>query len=240
MLNKAIGQSRGTEMARPSSKRIRSIAGLLLAIALLPALLAVLACLPTPIGDPEQARVDPAMSGAWLVRQEDGIGLLILEPFDKRCYLATWIELDWKSPPKEGDPPPEPVKAEDLGSDKLEAGGIMITKAWLTSLGGETLMCWEPKLVLDEERGMRPGFWYGWKVDFDGEDQLVLSLIDPDHAALKDLDEDTATRQQVEELIGKHVNDPKLYVDKLTCERIPPSRYGQIESILDESGFSAN
>lgn len=223
-------------MTRPSKTRIRSTVGLILLFALLPVLLGVMACLPTPIGDPEQARVDEKMAGVWFIRKDGEPAILILEPFDKRCYLATWMGVEWKAAPKEGEEPEWPA-LEDLDGGKVKARGIIVAKAWLTSIGGKPFMCWEPQLQLDAERGMRPEFWFGWKVHLDGRDRLTMMLVNPDHKAFEGLEQEAVTREQVEAVIAKHEGDPELYDDTFAYKRIPRSGYGTIKGLLEESGF---
>ena len=208
-------------------------------LALLPALLGVLACLPTPIGDPEEATVDARMAGVWFTRNEGEPGIVILEPFDKRCYLVTWLEPAWRAAPKEGEEP-EPPELEDLSGGQCRADNIMVAKAWLTTIGGQSFMCWEPKLQLDSERGLRPEFWYGWKVEFDGRDQLAMKIVDQEHEGFEKLDDETVTREQVEAVIAKHLNDPELFETTFTFRRIPKSSYGDIKGLLEESGFTSD
>ncbi|HCY14323.1 MAG: hypothetical protein CL389_07450 [Acidiferrobacteraceae bacterium] len=72
----------------------RSGAGAALALLLLPMLLGVMACLPFPVGDPELSEIDPKLSGIWIggpgeAENSEEAGFLILDPYDKRTWLAS-------------------------------------------------------------------------------------------------------------------------------------------------------
>jgi hypothetical protein len=82
--------------ATPAGRRKRSVSGLAVGLVILPVLLGVMACfvLPVPIGNPERSRIDPAMTGVWITKEaDDGAWVLVLEPYDKRTWLVSWIFL---------------------------------------------------------------------------------------------------------------------------------------------------
>ena len=72
----------------------RSLSGLLIALVSAPVFLALVACIPTfpvPVGNPEKSRIDPAISGMWLVPGEE-FYIYVFEPFDKRAWLLSAYE----------------------------------------------------------------------------------------------------------------------------------------------------
>ena len=81
--------------ATPASSRLRTFAGLTLAILFVPVMLGISACLETPIGDPEKGWVDPRITGVWLtgdpVPEDFNAILWLFEPYDSRTWLVTWV-----------------------------------------------------------------------------------------------------------------------------------------------------
>ena len=53
-----------------SGSRARTLAGIVIFAGLASFLLALMACLKVPVGDPEKSQVDPALSGVWRAEQK--------------------------------------------------------------------------------------------------------------------------------------------------------------------------
>jgi len=74
----------------------RSLNGFVAALAILPALLGVLACLKTSVGDPERSRIDPRLTGIWISGDpqlpDARVSLWVLEPYDARTWLISMLE----------------------------------------------------------------------------------------------------------------------------------------------------
>jgi hypothetical protein len=89
--------SRFLRKPAPAGSRNRSRAGLVVSLLSMPLLLGVMACfvLPVPVGDPERSRVDASLSGVWMgiAEEDDEPAILVLEPYDKRTWLVSWIFL---------------------------------------------------------------------------------------------------------------------------------------------------
>jgi hypothetical protein len=98
-----VGQERIMRVLdRVSNGRLRSAAGAALGLALVAVLAGVMGCLelPAPVGDPEQARIDPAMTGVWEGRDVESGGTVsvwIFRPWDRRTWRLEWYELDWEA-----------------------------------------------------------------------------------------------------------------------------------------------
>ena len=69
----------------------RSVTGLLIAIASLPVLMSLLACIPVPLGDPENSRIDPDLNGLWIMEDGPDEWVLLFEPYDKRTWLVSMV-----------------------------------------------------------------------------------------------------------------------------------------------------
>ena len=73
----------------------RTRLGIGLFVPLAAALLATFACLPAPVGDPDQSAVDESLSGAWLATPKDAGPreriVVLLRPWDKHTYFVQYI-----------------------------------------------------------------------------------------------------------------------------------------------------
>ena len=74
--------------------RTRSISGAVLMLAIVPAIIGLLACMPVPIGNPERSRVDPDISGVWAMLGDGDEAFYIFEPYDKRTWLLTGVPIE--------------------------------------------------------------------------------------------------------------------------------------------------
>ena len=72
----------------------RSISGAVLMLAIIPAIIGILACMPVPIGNPERSRIDPEISGVWVWLDSDDDAFYAFEPYDKRTWLLTGIPIE--------------------------------------------------------------------------------------------------------------------------------------------------
>ena len=77
--------------------RIRSASGAVLMLAIIPAIVGLLACMPVPIGDPERSRIDPEITGAWVWLNDGDSSFFVFEPYDKRTWLLPLELLSAKS-----------------------------------------------------------------------------------------------------------------------------------------------
>lgn len=225
------------EAASQSSRR-RSQAGLLVAAILLPVLLGVLACMPVPVGDPEKSRVDPSMSGVWLTAINKEAPLMVLDPFDKRSWLATWFYLEDEAPgkPAEGDNSTldEGGQAasgiELLREERVKFAGFGQFKGWLTQIEGERFLTLEPRLF---EPGATADVWYVFRVRFDGENRLQLAFLSHNFEGLREV----KTTAEAEELIRLNLENPDLFDDPWVYQRISQDDLEPIHSLIEEFGY---
>jgi len=226
-----------------ADKRRRSVAGAVLGILALPVLLGVMGCfvLPVPIGDPEKSRIDPAMTGAWIGQGiEHEVWVYLLEPFDKRCWLVTWIMLesvDDAVPVRPDAPPPATTGSEQEGPGKAPQGEAMIDP----DEGPPTLQTLLPNLRAGEYRIGGIAFFKGWLTTLKGTRLLVWQqMVAPNSARgmgspnewwvqrvtavadrSMDLDildtdygglDEVKSRAQAERIIRRHIDDPRLFI----------------------------
>jgi len=226
-------------------QRYRSRAGILLTLALVPLLLGVLACLPVPVGDPEKSRIDPTMSGIWIAHNGGDAIIMVLDPYDKRTWLLSFIEIDTgqNREPGVSEPDPETSPLIFLQPDyehplKIERLGLH--KSWLTKIKGVTLITWESKTLSDTLPEMVPEIWWVWRVRKEGDDMLYLDMIDP---GVDGLDK-VKTRKEAEKIIRRHVDDPEFFSADdgplLKFQKVPESDYSTVARLLKDLGIIDN
>jgi hypothetical protein len=239
----------------------RSLIGLAIAI------VGLLACLPVPIGDPEKSKIDPELSGMWLlIGGENGPEVALFEPYDKRTWLIAQfpIALKKESCDWDDDDVIEGAGENEIDYDfvirKMQAHGadcyggesVAHYKAWRTKLGGKWFMTWEPKGLYDEEFGFVNEIWLGWRIDKAGSDRFSLKMIDWDYDGFDDLEDaqeiaDTdppfdprtfwSARREVERLIRKNTDDDDLYGGTFEVFRVQPEHFGLFEGTITSTTY---
>ena len=217
-----------------SSSRARTIAGLVLLAGLGPFLLALVACLQVPVGNPERSRIDPALSGVWRVEPQGtrNDALWIIEPWDARTWIVT--VLDAKDDDSADDSTDEAATTTPRDVlTLLESNGLKnidAHKAWLATFGGVRFLVLEPKRPLHDLTGEGPEFWYALKVQKQTAERVGLLL-----AIGKNIDE-AKTTAKAEAILRKHARDPALYGDgseSYILLRVPETEYGRVDELLE-------
>jgi len=114
--------------------RRRSLAGFVAALAFVPLMLGVTACLKTPIGDPERGWVDPRVTGVWIVALADASDvdydaqLWLFEPYDSRTWLVTVVTFEDSLEDVSADSQPATAPAADADPDSEMPAAIQKTE----------------------------------------------------------------------------------------------------------------
>jgi len=189
--------------------RQRTLAGITLALLMITAFIGLLACIPVPIGDPERSRINDSMTGIWIGTDEDGLSVLVLEPYDKRTWLVGWyiVELQVEHDLEGYDSYEELIEitrtAEHVGT------GVIFFKGWLKKIRGRLFMTWEPKAIFENFEDFEHELWFVWDVDLSQADQMTLRMVDHEFDGFDDVDQ---TRRAFESVIRRNVDNPELYV----------------------------
>lgn len=238
----------------------RSFIGLAIAILSLPVFMGLLACLPVPIGNPEKSRIDPELSGMWIM---DGGAVVLIEPFDKRTWLVSMVEIDHDedlcAPETEGESPSnnysdsyaelvESLEADEAGC--FSADEVELYKAWHSKFGGRAFMTWDDKGSFDDEYGFMSVIWLGFRIDKLDADNFELRMIDLDFdpfdeiEALEEIkDSDPpydprklkSAQRAVEKIIRRNADDDAMYADDpLLFQRVQPNHHDLFIDIIDD------
>lgn len=214
----------------------RSISGAVLMLAIIPAIIGILACMPVPIGDPERSRIDPEISGVWVLVEEGDPAFYVFEPYDKRTWLLTGIPVEeGKDADFSGydldkyDDLVRLMENESVGDDGATATETVVYKVWRTKLGGEWFMTWEPKAVFDQGN-FKPEVWLVFRIDRPDANTLELYMVGGE------LFEGVAeNRRAYERIIKKNARNPELFVDEPTrLVRVRPEHLDFFGDLADE------
>ena len=228
----------------------RSGTGVLLTLVMLPALLGVMGCLTVPIGNPERSTIDPKLSGIWIGKYSSY--LLVLDPYDRRTWLASLIELKFdeilEKKLKKLENNAEEISAaitEAFVAGDLKAVKVSIHKSWLTNIKGTRLMTWEPKPLLlsmkyinsisDHEQS--EAYWFVFRIRQKSPDELSLDMVNSD---LDDFEE-VKSRREAESFLRRNINNPKLFSGEentLELKRLPQEHYDNVHAYLKALGIN--
>jgi len=220
------------------SSRYRSRAGLLIAMLLLPLLLGVLACMPVPIGDPEESRIDPALSGVWLTDLAEDMPLMVFDPYDKRTWLVSWFELEEREPIVSGQNGSANLDQENqaattnelLQMNQCSVEGFILFKGWLTTIGGEHFLTLEQKTF---EPGATPEYWHVFQVKTVGGDRLQLKGVNGDFDGFEDVE----TTKEAEEVIRQNLENTDLFGDTLNYQKASNNELEMFSQLLEDFGL---
>ena len=160
----------------------------------------LVSCLPAPIGEPGQSKVDPQLVGYWLNQPKDGKRMMALvAPFDEHAYVIHLVE----------------YKSDD---GKVSDKEHMVLKGWLTEIKGEKLLCTEVvEQLVDKDNKDRtyPTLRVRLK-----DDTLTSASLKPDSAALKGM----KTTAELTEAITKNLDQAEMYDEEQTWKRLDPAK----------------
>ena len=214
----------------------RSISGAVVMLAIIPAIIGILACMPVPIGDPERSRIDPEISGVWVWLDSENATFYAFEPYDKRTWLLTGIPLASGEDADFSDYNLDDygdlaglMENESVGEDGATSTETVVYKVWRTKLGGEWFMTWEPKAVFDQDN-FKPEVWWVFRID--QPDANTLDLFPVGGELFEGVEEN---RRAIERVIKKNARNPKLYVDEPTrLVRVQPEHLEFFGDLADE------
>jgi len=236
----------------PREQKHRSRTGLLLTLVLIPLLLGVLACiplLPVPVGNPEKSRIDPAMSGIWMGYMDSDPFIFVLDPYDKRTWLLSIIELDMGQDEVSGETEEPDVNVSELTTpvlqllqpghaNQIRVEDVSLYKTWLTKIKGVTFITWETKTLAETLPEMVPEEWWVLRVRRSGNDVIYLDMFDNEVDGL----DEVKTRKEAERIIRRHVNDPEFFSDEvnpfLELHKVPASDFEKVSRLLGGSGLN--
>ncbi|HSG48327.1 MAG TPA: hypothetical protein VLA43_10975 [Longimicrobiales bacterium] len=218
--------------------RTRTLLGVLILAALVPLMAGVLACLPVPIGDPEEGWIDPDLRGVWFSGEGDPT-LLLLEPWDEHTWLVASAGVRHRGTDScEGVERPSGYEemmallARDDGCLVLE--GLYLYKGWQSRQGGHDFLTLEPRqFVLSEAEAAELAedpTWFAYRMERPDEGSLSLRVVDEDFDGFSDVPK---TREAYEGVVAEHVDSDDLYESEAwVFVRVPEEDAGPLRTLL--------
>ncbi len=194
--------------------------------------------MPVPIGDPERSRIDPEISGVWVMLGDGDDAFYTFEPYDKRTWLLTGVPIEEGEGADLGDYDLETyedlvalMNNEPIGDDGATATSIILYKAWRSRLGGEWFMTWEPKGLLGED-GFNPDYWIVLRFTKPDADTINLYLVNGEAAAFKDVQK---TRRAYERVLKRNLeNKDVISKEPLRLFRVQPEHRAFVGELASE------
>lgn len=190
--------------------RSRLFSGKGLLIAACAVLIGFVGCISIPLGDPEKAKVDDKLTGAWITAP-NGEGeqtLITIVPYDAHTSLMS--QFGFK---KDGD--------------TIKPGGRFDWKMWLVDIKGTTFASLEmknPQLAMEpqEER------FTSAKLKRDGE-TITFQTIKDEFVKNANI----ITPQQLQDLIADNLNSADLFNDATTMTQVKADQKEMVEKVID-------
>ena len=173
-------------------------------------LLGFIGCISIPLGDPEKAKVDDKLLGAWLSAPgTDGKQTLFtVIQYDARTCTVSEFEFS-----KDGA--------------TIKPSGRFDWKMWTVDVKGTTFASMEmkmPQLALDPQTDV----YACAKLTRDG-DKLTIAPVKDDVVKNANI----SSSQQLEDLIGANLNSADFYGDPLTVSKVKDDQKDEIMKVFD-------
>jgi hypothetical protein len=223
--------------------RLRSFSGVALMVLIIPVFAGLLACMPehVPLGNPDRAKLDPDISGMWIVTGEEDFGTVaVFQPWDKHTWHVTNIVIDGGV---DAD-----LSAVDLqtyngvigilenemsDSGGYEVDGILVYKAWLTKISGEPFMTMDVRGLVHEDGSLDSIITLDYRLRKTSPDEFSLQMINEDFEALKDAPK---TPRAWEKVIRRNKDEEELYDgDVATFHKVRPEHIEIVADLVMES-----
>jgi hypothetical protein len=174
-------------------------------------LMGFIGCISIPLGDPEKAKVDDKLLGAWLSKPGDGEKkqtLFTVVQYDARTCAVSEFEFS-----KDGD--------------TIKPSGRFDWKMWMVDIKGTQFASMEmknPQLALEPQSDV----YASAKIVHDG-DNLTITPVKDDLVKSANI----TTSQQLEDLIAANLNSPDLFGDPLMVTKVKDDQKEMIGKVLD-------
>ena len=173
------------------------------------ALLGFIGCMSIPLGDPEKAKVDDKLVGAWVSAPNDGKQTLFtVTPYDARTCLVSEFEFS-----KEGT--------------TYKPSGRFDWKMWLVDVKGTQFASMEmknPQLALEPTGDV----YASAKIKRDG-DSLTIQTVKDDVVKNANI----STSQQLEDFLAANLNNGDVFGDALTLTKVKEDQKEEIGKVID-------
>jgi hypothetical protein len=165
-------------------------------------------CISIPLGDPEKAKVDDKLLGAWLTKPSDDgkQSLFTIVPYDSRTCLVAEMGFE-----KDGD--------------TTKASGRFDWKMWLVDIKGTTFASLEMKNPQTAVEPLEERYAIA-RIKRDG-DTISLQLVKDEFV------KGAKTSADLEKLVGDNVSNDAMYDDAMTLVRVGADQKEAVGKMMD-------
>ncbi len=168
-------------------------------------------CLPTYVGSPDTAKVDPDLVGVWHAKSDGDDEIWAVHKMNERNYLV------------------QSYRVAKTG-EEYAIKSTLTWRAWLAEIEGVEFVSLEvymPELLLEDSKVSQTRYVVG-RVDLK-DDQLTIRSIDPKMLTGKEV-----TRpQQLEQLIKDNLKKDELYLEASKFTRVTAENKAKLSGVLD-------
>ncbi|MBC7785218.1 MAG: hypothetical protein H7144_15390 [Burkholderiales bacterium] len=173
----------------------------------------LIGCLPTYVGDPEKAVLDPALIGIWHKADQDQDDFWAVHKMNDHCYLVqAYI-----------------IRPREDGKRALDA--TMTSRAWLTPIGGQTFISLEifamEALLKPEAEAAKIRYLVAKLVM--GKNGVTIQALNPDFLKNKPV----TTPAELEKVIAENIDSPTLLTEKAVYTRVDRENADKFKALLD-------
>ena len=149
--------------------------------------LVVAGCLPFPLGDPQQSKVDPKLAGHWMSDDAERPMIVSVYPFDNHTYVVESREY-----------------LKDNGT--LQRQTHTVWKAWLSEVKGKTFLTLDPLVQHLPSNENEKKVYPVLRLSAQG-DKITIHRVNEDFEPMKQV----KSAREEEELIAKEIDNLSLY-----------------------------
>lgn len=165
-------------------------------------------CLPTYVGNPDTAKINPDLIGLWHRSDGNGDQVWGLYQMNEHTYLAQHFNLK-------------------KNADAYTIDSALSCRVWLSEIGGQTFMSmqmFQPQSLLDPKNN--PPLYIVAKLTFK-EGSLEVRGVEPDFV------KHAKTPAELEKVITDNLDKPALYIDAQTFKKITPENRDAFSKVLE-------
>lgn len=174
-------------------------------------LVLLVGCLPTYVGNPDTATVDPALVGLWHRADNDADDLWAVHKMNERTYMI------------------QSFRIEKSGETRVLKNSLAC-RGWMTEIGGSKFLSLEmfvpSTLVGDVEDATNRYVVARVKID---ELSLAVRGIDVNFVKGKSIERP----EQLEQLIKDNLEKDEMYADELTYEKVTEANRDKLKAVID-------
>jgi hypothetical protein len=173
----------------------------------------VAGCLPTYVGDPEKAALDPKFVGLWQKKDGSSDEVWAVHKMNEHAYLVQ----SYRFTTNESD-------------KKRVLDSTMTLRAWLATIGGQTFVSMElyhPNLLVDSAANEHKTRYIVARVTLENQ-TLNIRGINPDFLKDKNIN----APEQFEKLIETNLDKDELYIESSQYTKVDPKNIGELESLI--------